>query len=219
MILFYILAIVFFIYSIFAPGCLIEYMKSRDEHNKEIEKKIKYGRINYDSLFGRMYNKSDYRNRIKDISDWLAINIAFDILSIMAIFFLSLIISFFFKYQSYDYSFNINSLKDKVVTQGRLHGGMFAVRGTVDGEISYFYSRTMNYGEKVEHIPASKSYIKYSETDTPNIRVFKQRKEYPKWMDEVLLVNLLPNECLDHYEITVPNGTITTDGLYEINLE
>lgn len=48
-------------------------------------------------------------------------------------------------------------MKDNLVTEGR----MYYRSGRIDGELSYFFSRTMDKGEIIGHVPADSSYIKY----------------------------------------------------------
>ena len=118
------------------------------------------------------------------------------------------------------YSFNINSLEDNVVTQGKF----YCHRGYVDGELSYFFSRTMNKGEAIGHIPASDSYIRYDDTKHPQIEVVKQMAVVPDiinyWMPMFEATKIMFNEdCEKEYIITVPSGTISNDGTYNIDME
>lgn len=83
------------------------------------------------------------------------------------------------KAESY-YTFNINSLKDNLVTSEEIHGGAFCVRGTIDGEISYFFSRTTDKGETIGHIPANKSYIKYDDNKNLVLKFIRKIIRYQK---------------------------------------
>lgn len=118
------------------------------------------------------------------------------------------------------YSFNINSLEDNVVTQGKF----YCCRGYVDGELSYFFSRTMDKGEVIGHIPANDSYIRYDDTKHPQIEVVKQMAVVPDiinyWMPMFEATTIMFEEnCEKEYIITVPSGTISTDGTYNIDME
>lgn len=135
-------------------------------------------------------------------------------------FIICTIITLFIPATEERYSFNINSLEDNVVTQGKF----YCHRGYVDGELSYFFSRTMNKGEVIGHIPASDSYIRYDDTKHPQIEVVKQMAVVPDiinyWMPMVEATKIMFNEdCEKEYIITVPSGTISNDGTYNIDME
>ena len=135
-------------------------------------------------------------------------------------FIICTIITLFIPATEERYSFNINSLEDNVVTQGKF----YCHRGYVDGELSYFFSRTMNKGEVIGHIPASDSYIRYDDTKHPQIEVVKQMAVVPDiinyWMPMFEATKIMFNEdCEKEYIITVPSGTISNDGIYNIDME
>lgn len=135
-------------------------------------------------------------------------------------FIICTIITLFIPATEERYSFNINSLEDNVVTQGKF----YCHRGYVDGELSYFFSRTMNKGEVIGHIPASDSYIRYDDTKHPQIEVVKQMAVVPDiinyWMPMFEATKIMFNEdCEKEYIITVPSGTISNDGTYNIDME
>lgn len=135
-------------------------------------------------------------------------------------FIICTIITLFIPATEERYSFNINSLEDNVVTQGKF----YCHRGYVDGELSYFFSRTMNKGEVIGHIPASDSYIRYDDTKHPQIEVVKQMAVIPDiinyWMPMFEATKIMFNEdCEKEYIITVPSGTISNDGTYNIDME
>lgn len=117
------------------------------------------------------------------------------------------------------YTFNINSLKDTLVTNGEIHGGAFCVRGTIDGEISYFFSRTTDKGETIGHIPANKSYIKYDDNKKPCIEVHQKNHKIPEIVEKLLFTKWCNGKSVDYYVIIAPNGTISTTGTYEIDME
>ena len=113
------------------------------------------------------------------------------------------------------WEFNINALNDNVVTEGEWYGR----RGHIDGELSYFYSRTLSYGEKIEHIPADKTYVQYSDTEHPHIEVHQTQVVIPKWVSKVFWVDVFNTKRTEYYVIVVPEGSITTTGQYEIDME
>lgn len=112
------------------------------------------------------------------------------------------------------WEFNINALNDNVVTEGKWYGR----RGSVDGELSYFYCRPLSLGEKIEHIPADKTYVQYSESEHPHIEVHQTRVVIPKWLSKLLWVDMFNTKQTDYYILVVPEGTITTTGQYEIDM-
>ena len=117
------------------------------------------------------------------------------------------------------YSFNINSLKDNLVTSGEIRGSAFCVRGKIDGEISYFFSRTTDKGEIIGHIPAEDCYIKYGEESKPHIEVHQTVHKFPNWLKKILWVESFNSPNTEYYVIFVPEGTISVDGTYQIDME
>lgn len=113
------------------------------------------------------------------------------------------------------WQFNINAIQDNLGVEGRFrYGG----RGYINDELSYYYSRTMSYGEKIEHIPANKTYIRYSETDKPHIEVHQKRVDIPEWLNKVFFLNWMNQKTTDYYVMVVPEGTITNMNEYEIDM-
>lgn len=147
------------------------------------------------------------------------LNILFNVINFMIVFIISVIVVLCSpKAESY-YTFNINSLKDNLVTSGEIHGGAFCVRGAVDGEISYFFSRTTDKGEVIGHIPADKSYIKYDDNKKPCIEVHQENHKVPEIIEKLLFTKWCNDKSVDYYVIIAPNGTISTTGTYEIDME
>lgn len=219
MILFILIAIGIALYTIFANGWLIDSIKNIKETNKEVKEKIEKNRTNYDTFTFRKYNEHDYISVKKYIFQWFALNIFFNVINFIIVFVISMIVVLYCpKAESY-YTFNINSLKDNLVTSGEIYGGAFCVRGTIDGEISYFFSRTTDKGETVGHIPADKSYIKYDDNKKPCIEVHQKNHKIPKVVEKLLFTKWCNNKNLDYYVIIAPNGTISTTGTYEIDME
>ena len=219
MILFILIAIGIALYTIFADGWLIDSIKNIEKTNKEVRENIKYGRTNYDTFLFRKYDEHDYESVPKNIFYWIMLNILFNMVNFIFVFIISAIIVMCCpKAESY-YTFNINSLKDNLVTSGEIHGGVFCVRGTIDGEISYFFSRTTDKGETVGHIQADKTYIKYDDSKNPCIEVHQENHKIPEIVERLLFTNLFNGKSVDYYVIIVPNGTISTTGTYEIDME
>ena len=215
MILFILIAIGIALYTIFAKDWLIDSIKNIDETNKEVKKNIEYDNYNTSSL--RKYNEHDYENVPKIIFQWFVYNILFNIINFIIVFIISgFAVMCCPKVESY-YTFNINSLKDNLVTSGEIHGSAFYVRGTIDGEISYFFSRTTGKGEIIEHIPADKSYINYDDNKKPCIEVHENKT--PEIVEKIFFAKWFNVKSIDYYVIIVPNGTISTDGTYEINMK
>lgn len=219
MILFILIAVGIAIYTIFAHGWLIDSIKNIKENNKKIEENIKYGRTNWDTFSCRNYNEHDYDSVPKNILYWFFLNIMFNFVNFFLVLLISAIVVVFCPKEESCYSFNINSLKDNMVTNGEIHGGAFCVRGSIDGEISYFYSRVTDKGEIIEHIPANKSYIKYDDNKTPCIEVHQENHKVPEFFNKLLFVEWCNDKSIDYYVIIVPDGTISVDGTYEIDME
>lgn len=219
MILFILIAIGIALYTIFANGWLIDSIKNIGETNKEVKENIEKDKTNYDTFTFRKYNEHDYISIQKYIFQWFALNIFFNVINFIIVFVISMIVVLCCpKAESY-YTFNINSLKDNLVTSGEIYGGAFCVRGTIDGEISYFFSRTTDKGETVGHIPADKSYIKYDDNKKPCIEVHQKNHKIPKVVEKLLFTKWCNDKSVDYYVIIAPNGTISTTGTYEIDME
>lgn len=220
MILFILLAIGFALYTIFAYSGLIDSIKNIEETNKEVKENIEYGRTNYDTFSLREYNEHDYESVPKIIFQWFVLNICFNVINFIIVFIISAFVVVLCcpKAESY-YTFNINSLKDNLVTSGEIHGGAFCVRGTIDGDISYFFSRTTDKGETIGHIPADKSYIKYNDNKKPCIEVHQKNHKIPEIIEKLLFTKWFNIKSVDYYVIIAPDGTISTTGTYEIDME
>lgn len=219
MILFILIAIGIALYTIFADGWLIDSIKNIEETNKEVKENIEKDRTNYDTFTFRKYNKHDYVSVQKYIFQWFALIIFFNVINFIIVFVISMIVVLCCpKAESY-YTFNINSLKDNLVTSGEIYGSAFCVRGTIDGEISYFFSRATDKGETIGHIPADKSYIKYDDNKKPCIEVHQKNHKIPKVVEKLLFTEWCNDKNLDYYVIIAPNGTISTTGTYEIDME
>ena len=219
MILFILIAIGIALYTIFSDDWLIDSIKNIEETNKKVKKNIEYGRTNYDTLFLRKYNEHDYESVQSNILYWIIFNIFFNIVNFIFIFIISAIVVLCCPKAESCYTFNINSLKDNLVTSGEIHGGAFCVRGNIDGEISYFFSRTTDKGETIGHIPADKSYIKYDDSKKPCIEVHQKNHKIPEIVKKLLFTKWCNNKYGDYYVIIIPNGTISTTGTYEIDMK
>ena len=196
MILFILLAIGFALYTIFSESGLIDSIKNIEETNKEV-----YGSVP------------------KIIFQWFLLNIFFNVINFIFVFIISAIVVLCCpKAESY-YTFNINSLKDNLVTSGEIHGAAFCVRGNIDGDISFFFSRTTDKGETIGHIPADKSYIKYDDNKKPCIEVHQKNYKIPEIIEKLLFTKWFNNKSVDYYVIIAPDGTISTTGTYEIDMD
>lgn len=219
MILFIVIAIGIFIYTVFAKDYLVDSIKGIDEYNKDIEEKIRRGCTNHDLLFIRKYDERDYQSIPKIVFEWLLCNVVFNFANAIIVFIISAITVFAYPRAETQYSFNINSLKDNLVTSGEIHGSAFCIRGSIDGEVNYFFSRTTDKGEIIGHIPAEDCYIKYGEESKPHIEVHQTVHKFPNWLQKILWVESWNSPNTEYYVIFVPEGTISVDGTYEIDME
>ena len=213
-----ILCVMFLIYSIVSKDGFIHDFKEIDTHNADIQYKIDHGFTNWDTFSCRKYDKRDTTNPFKLVMEYVFINVTVWALICFAVFIVSLIASCIYRPMvDYDYSFKINSLKDNLVTEGEFHGSMFAMSGYIDGELSYFYSREYSNGTKIGHIPASDTYIQYNNDEHPKVTVYKEKSDYPEWFKKVFFD--FEYDTLKYYVITVPEGSIVTNGMYQIDME
>lgn len=170
---------------------------------------------------GLIYNLT-HKDRVDTpVGDWILKNLFVSLVTTLLIMMLSFFTCLGYalcdKYAEDQWEFNINALEDNLVTQGEIHGGMFAVRGYFDGELSYFYSRTMSRGEIIEHIPANKTYIRYDNTVHPKVEVHTEELDIPEWVRENLLFDL-DSKQIDYYVMIVPEGTLKNSGEYNIDM-
>lgn len=174
---------------------------------------------NGNGLIYSLTHKNQYN--ITSVGDWILKNLFVSLTSTLLIMMLSFFTCLGYalcdKYAEDQWEFNINALEDNLVTQGEIHGGMFAVRGYFDGELSYFYSRTMSRGEIIEHIPANKTYIRYDNTVHPKVEVHTEELDIPEWVRENLLFDL-DSKQIDYYVMVVPEGTLKNSGEYNIDM-
>lgn len=147
----------------------------------------------------------------------------YSLLVLVVTFCISCILICFVPRYDDSYKFNINSMKDNLVTEGY----MYYRRGNVDGELSYFFSRTTNKGEVIGHVPADSSYIKYDDNVHPNIEVHQDKFDWDNatwwkvidpWLYLYEKLGVEPNKNKE-YIITVPSDTLTEQGNYEIDME
>jgi len=156
---------------------------------------------------------------LKNINEWFWTNIGLNLVNIIAVWVLSIALFFGLVFvcpsEKYQWEFNINALQDNLVTEGRLYGR----RGYVDGELSYFYSRTLSLGEKIEHIPANKTYVRYSDTEHPHVEVHQSCMDIPEWLSKIFFLEWMNDKHTNYYVLVVPEGTITNTGQYEIDMK
>lgn len=192
MILFILIAIGILIYTIFADNWLIYHLKRKTW-----------------SVFNT-------------VSTWLLGNVLLNIANIIFVWLISFVLFlglvFVCPSETSQWQFNINALQDNLVTQGEFRG-RYAQRGHIDGELSYFYSRTLSLGEKIEHIPANKTYVQYSDTEHPHVEVHQSCLDIPEWLTKVFWIEHMNSKTTKYYVLVVPEGTITNTGQYEIDME
>lgn len=200
MILFILIEIVILLYTIFADDWLIYHIR------RDI-----------------LWKHSKIKAVLQNVWSWFWINIVLVLGNVILCFLISFFVMFGCAITQpeveTEYSFKINALKDNLVTEGEFHGGMFSMRGYVDGEISYFFSRTTSKGETIGHIPADKTYIRYDDDVHPCIEVHQSQIDVPKWVSKICWVDWINEKTTDYYVIVAPEGTITNNGTYQIDME
>ena len=159
------------------------------------------------------------RNTLKEIWGTFWTNIGLNILNWCAVFCISLILGTVLVRggpREYSYwQFNINALQDNMGVEGHFrYGG----RGYINDELSYYYSRTLSRGELIEHIPADKTYIRYSNKEKPHVEVHQSQADIPDWVGKVFFIKWINSIRTDYYVIVAPEGTITTTDQYEIDM-
>lgn len=212
--LFIIIAICIFVYWLFCPDGLLDYFRTMDEYNKQIIENIKRGRINYDLFFTREYCESDLRTVLKGIGEFIIMNLFFNFLSGMIILILAFLLVIALPTKPYDYSFAINSLKDSSEIEGRIYGR----RGYIEENMSYFFLRDDEFGERMGRIPADKTYIQYNDEANPHVTVYKEKTNSPDWLNKLLPISMFCDDKVIRYEIVVPSGSVIED-TYEIDME
>ena len=199
MILFIIIAICILIYTTFGENGIVD----------KIQNNIKYKYYAINKI-------------VRDVWSWLWINIGLNIVNIACVFTISCVLFFGLcvvcEDETSQWRLNINALEDNLVTHGEFRG-RYASRGYIDGELSYFYSRTMYRGEKIEHIPASKTYVQYSDDEHPHVEVHQSCKDIPEWLNKVFFIKWMNNNTTEYYVLIVPEGTIANNGRYEIDMK
>ena len=169
MILFIIIEIAILVYTIFANDWLIYHIR---DGIKSGENKVKV-------VFS-------------NIGEWLLGNILLVLVNALVVFCISFVVfagcAFLRPTIETHWSFNINALQDNLVAEGEFRGGAFSMRGYVDGELSYFYSRTLAKGEVIRHIPANKTYIKYDNDTHPRIEVHQSQNGCVKYFSSICLL-------------------------------
>lgn len=165
----------------------------------------------------RIKNKSFF-DHVKSVFGWLGFNVTLNIINWFFVICLSCLLFFGLHFvcssETSQWEFKINAMQDNLVTEGNFYGR----RGHVDGELSYFYSRTLSYGEKIEHIPADKTYIRYSNDEYPHVEVHQSRLDIPDWLYKVFFIEWMNSPNTRYYVMVVPEGTITNTGQYEIDM-
>lgn len=220
---FIIIAIAFFVMLMFGIGLadfsLINEIKYVKEYNKRIKEKIKKGEMK-GIWYNEPYSSKDYKSYIEPIINFIGWNFLCDFAAFAFILFSTFIVLAFCPIKETNYYFNINSLKDNWVVDGEFGGSMFGMRGYVDGELSYFFSRTYyGKGEKIGHIPADKTYVKYDNEEKPKITVYQEEHVVNELLGKFIFDEFINDPVTVRYIITVPEGTIETTGTYSIDME
>jgi hypothetical protein len=156
---------------------------------------------------------------LKAVNKWFWMNVGLNLFNVVMVWMLSIFLFFGLCFvlpsETSQWEFGINALEDNLVTQGQFYGR----RGYVDGELSYFYSRSFANGEKIGHMPANKTYIKYDNDARPHVEVHNTRKDVPEWLSKVFFIDWMNQWSTEYYVLIVPEGTITSTGQYEIDME
>jgi hypothetical protein len=166
----------------------------------------------------RVVNVSFF-DHVKSVWGWFWMNITLNIVNCFVVFCLSCLLFFGLHFicpsETSQWQFNINAMQDNLGVEGRFrYGG----RGYINDELSYYYSRTMANGELIEHIPADKTYVRYSNDEKPHVEVHQSRLDIPDWMYKVFFLEWMNSPNTKYYVMVVPEGTITNAGQYEIDM-
>ena len=123
----------------------------------------------------------------------------------------------------YDYTFEIKSLKDNMVTSGEFYRGAskntYGFSGSINGQINYYFLREMEHGDKVGHIPADETYIYYDNDAVPSITVFTEYCEIAPWKNKWFFDMEDDDKEVLYYVLTVPENTILMNDLFQIDME
>lgn len=160
------------------------------------------------------------RKILSDVGAFFSYNIVFNAANLVICWFVSMCMFVVLcntrPIETSQWQFNINALQDNMGVEGKFrYGG----RGYINDELSYYYSRTMSKGEIIEHIPANKTYIRYSDTERPHVEVHQKCVDIPKWMYKTFFLESINDKTTDYYVIVAPEGTITNTGQYEIDMK
>ena len=164
------------------------------------------------------YKEITFKNLVSKIGNWLFLNFVGDIFAFLIVAGLSACVTCLIPKQKSQYSFEIRSLKDNIVTTGKINSGIFSAKGCLDGELSYFYLRPTSKGEIVGHISAGKTYIRY-DNEKPRIEVHQKSLKVPEIMSVVFFTECFVTNEIEYYVLYVPRGTISMIDEYQIDLE
>lgn len=160
-----------------------------------------------------------FKKVLSTVETWFWCHLAFQTIGICAAFLISIAafvgMALICPKETSQWEFNINALEDNLVTKGHYYGR----RGYVDGELSYFYSRSFATGEKIGHMAADKTYIKYDNNARPHVEVHNKRVDVPEWASKVFFIDWMNEWSTEYYVLIVPEGTITNTGQYEIDMK
>lgn len=157
---------------------------------------------------------------LKNIFELFGVNILLNVLNWFAVLVVSMFLGAILintcPQETSHWDFNINALQDNMGVEGRFR---YSGRGYINDTLSYYYSRTMSRGEIIEHIPANKTYVRYSDTERPHVEVHQTQPDIPEWVYKVFFIKWMTGKTTDYYVIVAPEGTITTTGQYEIDMK
>lgn len=216
-------------YGFFSKGIFFQYKKIKKEekenraYNQQLIQRYANNRYLYEQYKRKEhFTKKEILNKIIDfeqISFYLFINLC---LSVILTLLVSVIMFLSCPVKEYNYSFEIKSLKDNMVTSGefyRGHKNTYGFSGYINGEIKYYFLREMDHGDKIGYIPADKTYIYYDNDAKPQITVFTEYYDPEPWKEKWFWLMTDTEKIVKHYVLTVPENTILMNDLYQIDME
>lgn len=206
-----ILFIIIFLFSIISSS---ENIKKIRNYNATIKRELKDNCSSHD--------KSDIKGYGSIVEDIFVVNAMTDFMIFAMFATITVLTPSLVSKHDEQYSFEINSLKDNVTTNGIMSSGLFCARANINGDLRYYFSRTTDKGEFIDYVSASMSYINYDDNKTPQIIVHQKVATIPKWVkDWIMIGNQKYSETYttEYYTIIVPSGAIITDSQYEIDME
>lgn len=101
-----------------------------------------------------------------------------------------------------------------LVDNRNVEGNYFLFSGSVDEELYYYYVHNNSLGRVTDKIPASSSYINYVSQDfrVETVKAKHKNRFIGYWLGADWV-------CIEKYKIYVPEGSITCEGDYNIDLK